>query len=44
MFDVIVIGAGLAGSVAVRQLASDGWWMALLEKQKLPLDELTKVE
>lgn len=36
MFDVIVIGAGPAGSVAARRLASDGWQVALLEKSDDP--------
>ncbi|HID62482.1 MAG TPA: NAD(P)/FAD-dependent oxidoreductase [Anaerolineae bacterium] len=36
MFDAIVIGAGPAGSVAARRLASDGWQVALLEKSDDP--------
>lgn len=36
MFDVIVVGAGPAGSVAARRLASAGWQVALLEKSDDP--------
>ena len=36
MFDIIVIGAGPAGSAAARRLASAGWRVALLEKSDEP--------
>jgi len=35
-FDVIVVGAGPAGSTAAERLAQDGWRVALLEKSPLP--------
>ncbi len=36
MFDVIVIGAGPAGSSATHQVALDGWRLALLERATEP--------
>jgi len=36
MYDAIIVGAGPAGSVAARRLASDGWQVALLEKSDYP--------
>lgn len=36
MFDVIVIGAGPAGSSAAREIAQDGWQVALLERGEYP--------
>lgn len=38
-FDVIVVGAGPAGSAAARQLAVNGWRVALLEKAGFPGQE-----
>lgn len=36
MFDVIVVGAGPAGSAAAQRLAGDGWQVALLERSNEP--------
>lgn len=36
MFDIIIIGAGPAGSAAAQRLASDGWQVALVEKSDYP--------
>jgi digeranylgeranylglycerophospholipid reductase len=36
MFDVIIIGAGPAGSSAARIVAQDGWRVALLERSEYP--------
>jgi menaquinone-9 beta-reductase len=35
-FDVLVVGAGLAGSSAAIQLARAGWSVALIERQRFP--------
>lgn len=35
-FDVIIVGAGLAGSTAAIQLARAGWSVALIERQPFP--------
>jgi menaquinone-9 beta-reductase len=35
-FDVLVVGAGLAGSTAAIQLARAGWSVALIERQRFP--------
>lgn len=35
-FDAIIMGAGLAGSAAAILLASAGWQVALVEKQRFP--------
>jgi len=35
-FDVVVVGAGPAGSAAAYRLASDGWRVALLERSDEP--------
>ncbi|MBZ5535919.1 MAG: NAD(P)/FAD-dependent oxidoreductase [Acidobacteriia bacterium] len=39
-FDVIIVGAGPAGSSAAIALASRGWHVALMEKQTFPRDKL----
>jgi menaquinone-9 beta-reductase len=35
-FDVVIVGAGLAGSTAAIQLARAGWSVALVERQRFP--------
>ena len=35
-FDVLIVGAGLAGSAAAIQLARAGWSVALVERQRFP--------
>lgn len=35
-FDVVIVGAGLAGSTAAIQLARAGWSVALIERQRFP--------
>ena len=40
IFDVIVCGAGPAGSLAARDLAREGFQVLLLEKEKLPRRKL----
>lgn len=40
IYDVIVIGAGLAGCSAAIQLARDGWQVLLLEQQRYPTHKL----
>ncbi len=35
-FDVVIVGAGLAGSSAAIRLASAGWSVALVERQRFP--------
>lgn len=39
MYDVIVIGAGPAGSSAAKQLASNGYKVLLVEKMKMPREK-----
>lgn len=36
MYDAVVIGGGLAGSIAALTLASRGWQVALLERKRYP--------
>ena len=39
-YDVIIVGAGLAGCSAAIQLADRGWNVLLLEQQKYPVHKL----
>jgi flavin-dependent dehydrogenase len=40
MYDVIIVGAGLAGCSAAIQLADRGWKVLLLEQQRYPIHKL----
>jgi len=39
MFDVVIVGAGPAGSTAARMLSKKGFKVILIEKEKFPRDK-----